>query len=95
MQGEISKTNMTNLLLAQQMIQAKPLVARHLLDIDEVEEQFIANLGPSALQRLASCGALLFSFKFSGESLKSLQAFVDGDELALSQAELALVGEEE
>ena len=89
MQGEVSKSNMTNLVLAQQLIKSNALAARYLLGIGERETEFLVSLGPSAMQRLADSGTLLFNFRFSGESLPKLQAYLDGDDLAFTQAEMA------
>ena len=89
MQGEVSKSNMTNLVLAQQLIKSNALAARYLLGIGERETEFLVSLGPSAMQRLADSGTLLFNFRFSGESLPKLQAYLDGDYLAFTQAEMA------
>lgn len=85
---DLQYANFQNLVLAQKLLQDSPFSARHVLGITEKEAEFITNLSPSELSRLANTDLMLFSFRFNDRSLGQLRDFIEGDNLALTHLHL-------
>lgn len=81
---EMKVANLNNLMFAQQLIRNDFISAKHLLGVNDSQAEFIANLSPSQLSRLSDVGTLLFSFRFSDDSLDRLTKFVEGDPLSFT-----------
>lgn len=91
---ELKFANYQNLVLAQRLLNESPFAARQLLGIGENEAEFIQNLTPSQINKLAETDLLLFSFRFKENNLDRLKSYIDGDSLALTHLHLQSFVEE-
>lgn len=82
--NEIRYANLSNLQLAQKLLNDSFDAARLILGIGENEARFIADLNPSQLNKLSSSDCMLFSFRFKGANIEQLQQFISGDPLSLT-----------
>lgn len=89
---EIGRANLLALMCAQQMVLTEPHKAAQVFGLDEQATDFIKQLTPSHIERIATSGMFAFEFRFTGKSLEFLKSYVKGDDLAITQAVINLSG---
>jgi flagellar transcriptional activator FlhD len=92
LQQEIGRANLQALMCAQQMLNSEPHKAAQVFGLDSQTTEFIKKLTPSQIDKLAHSGVFAFEFRFSGKALDFLNQYLNGDDLALSQAVINMSG---
>lgn len=86
--SEIVKLNSHFLMVAQKQLSADPITAKHKLGLNDSTADFISQLSPLDIHKLAESGISAIQFRFDEGSLSHLKNYIDGDDLAITQAVL-------
>jgi|GEM_PF-4756378 hypothetical protein len=86
--AELIKLNSHFLMAAQRQLSINPITAKHKLGMDEETANFVSSMSPLDIQRMAESGICVIKFKFEVESLPYLTNYINGDDLAITQAVL-------
>lgn len=92
MLDEVRRTNLQALMLANQLSNKEPAKALQMFGLDEQAVAFFKDITPTQIDRLANCGHSAFTFRFTGKSLEYIDAYLKGDDLAMTQAMLNISG---
>lgn len=86
--SDLVKLNSHFLMVAQKQLTTDPISAKHKLGLDDSTAEFISQLSPLDIHKLAESGISAITFRFEEESLSHLANYIAGDDLAITQAVL-------